>query len=96
MYRLLTYGVQRTNLNHFQTFLLTLPLILMEITILLVFTFIDPPEQTEYLGTGTKNDNLNGMTQMHNAYQQVTCEHRTNTFFITQFVFDGKQESGTI
>jgi hypothetical protein len=95
MHRLLTVGVQRTSLNHFQAFLLTIPLMFMEIIILTTFSLIDPPQQVERLGVGSStnydsNDNNSHSSIDHsNVYQQVTCEQQTNAFFITQFAFSG-------
>lgn len=71
-------GFQRSNVKYIQTLLYTLPLIGIEILILLIFTIIDPPIQTETLGFGT------GL-----GVQQVTCETKTNAFFIVQLIFDG-------
>ena len=80
MARLLTApsGFQRSQLNNTQAFLYTLPLILIEMIILTIFSIVDPPQQTELLGVGE------GI-----GVQQVTCTQQTNAFFITQVTYDG-------
>jgi hypothetical protein len=69
---------QRTNVSNFQAMLYTLPLISIEVLILTIFSFADPPRQKEELGVGI------GI-----GVQQVTCEHNSNAFFITQTTYGG-------
>jgi hypothetical protein len=71
-------GFKRTNVTNYQAFLYTLPLISIEIILLTVFALVDPPRQTEELGVGI------GI-----GVQQVTCQHRTNAFFVTQITYSG-------
>lgn len=62
----------------YELFLYTLPLIVLELAILAIFSIADPPLQTESLGVGA------GL-----GVQEITCEHTTNAFFVTQIVLDG-------
>ena len=71
-------GFQRGQINNLQAFLLTLPLVAIEILLLTIFSIVDPPQQTELLGVG---DGI--------GLQQVTCSQNSNAFFITQTIFDG-------
>jgi hypothetical protein len=59
--------------------LYTIPLILLEVIILTIFSFVDPPREWEELGVGV------GI-----GVQQITCQHQTNAFFITQITYCGK------
>jgi hypothetical protein len=72
-------GFKRSMISNFTAFLYTLPLVFVQLVMLLIFSLVDPPRQTEELGVGV------GI-----GVQQITCEHQTNAFFITQVVFDGK------
>jgi hypothetical protein len=74
---------KRKNITNFQSFLYTLPLFFVEMLILLVFSLIDPPRPTEELGVGNV-----GVGE-----QVISCQHRTDSFFITQTIFAGKYES---
>jgi hypothetical protein len=71
--------IERSKLSNVQAFVYTLPLIAIEMLLLMIFSFVDPPRQTEQLGVG---DGI--------GVQQVTCQHETEAFYITQVVFDGK------
>jgi hypothetical protein len=69
---------RQVQVTNFQAFLYTLPLVLIELFILLLFSIVDPPRQKELLGVG---DGI--------GVQQLTCTHETSSFFITQMVFNG-------
>jgi hypothetical protein len=73
-------GFKRKNITNFQSFLYTLPLFFVEMLILLIFSLVDPPRPTEELGVG----------DVGVGEQVITCQHRTNAFFITQVIFAGK------
>jgi hypothetical protein len=70
--------LHRVQVTNFQAFLYTLPLIVIELIILSLFSIVDPPRQKELLGVG---DGI--------GVQQLTCTHETSSFFITQMVFNG-------
>jgi hypothetical protein len=70
---------RRVQVTNFQAFLYTLPLVVIELFILSLFSILDPPRQKELLGVG---DGI--------GVQQITCTHETSVFFITQMIFDGK------
>jgi hypothetical protein len=55
----------------------TLPVILAQAAILLIFTFVDPPKRTEVI------ENNNGMT-----VQRAVCDHETHAFLITVLIFE--------
>jgi 7 transmembrane sweet-taste receptor of 3 GCPR len=80
MHKLLTTPNPRSRaqLNNFQAVLYTLPAIVVELLILTIFSFADPPRQTELLGVG------DGIGE-----QQISCAHRTKAFLITQCLYDG-------
>jgi hypothetical protein len=69
---------RRVQLTNYQAFLFTLPLIVVEIVILVIFSLIDPPRQTEMLGIG---DGI--------GVQSVSCGTKSNAYFYTQLAFDG-------
>lgn len=74
--------VEFTKLTNLQAWIYTLPLVIIELVILTIFTFIDPPLETEILGHGSTN--------VYYGVQHITCETETNAFFITQFIYIGK------
>jgi hypothetical protein len=76
---------RRVKISQSKAFLYTLPIVMCEIIILILFTLIDPPRPQELLGVGTRNGSI--------GVQQVTCEHHSNAFFITQFSFAGKRKT---
>jgi hypothetical protein len=70
--------MRRVQVTNIQAFLYTLPLVSIEFLILTIFSFVDPPRQTELLGVG---DGL--------GVQETACSHESNAFFITQAVANG-------
>jgi hypothetical protein len=78
MSRILTasVGFRRVKISHAQACLYTLPLVIAEIILLAIFTIVDPPYPREELGVGNDDGSI--------GVQQITCEHKTNAFFITQ------------
>jgi hypothetical protein len=71
-------GFQRKVISNFQAFLYTFPLIMIEFILLFIASMVDPPRQTEKLGVG---DGLGS--------QVVTCQQKTNIFFIIQSLYNG-------
>jgi hypothetical protein len=65
MYTLVTAsrGFVRVNVTHFQAFLYSLPICIVEFVILTIFSFVDPPRVAEVLGVG------GGF-----GMQRITCE----------------------
>lgn len=84
MYRLqkASAGFKRVNMSHLKALLVTLPIILVEVIILTIFSFIDPSQITETLGVGNNSF----------EYQQVLCEQSSNAFFIVQNSYNGKSQ----
>lgn len=80
MHHLLTAsrGFRRVNVGHRLAFLYSLPIILLELILLMIFSLIDPPRAVE-----------NIITSGSNFSQEVTCSQQNNTFFITQVIFNG-------
>jgi hypothetical protein len=71
-------SLRRKSISNTQAALYTLPMILTQVVILLIFTFVDPPQQAEQI------ENVDGV-----IVQSIVCETDTNAFFIVQIVFDG-------
>lgn len=68
--------MRRRTISHTQTFLIVLSIVLVQVIILLVFTFVDPRKQeTEFLG-----DDMN-------ASYRIVCKHKTNAFAIVQLIY---------
>ena len=70
--------VRRAAITNVQAALYTLPIMMVQAIILLIFSFVDPPVPTEYI------DNEDGFVT-----QRVVCDTNTNAFLIVQLVFDG-------
>lgn len=81
MYRLFraAAGFKRKSLTHFQAWLMTMPIAAVQLLILMIVSFVDPPRQTEYLEV-----------EGGFASQHLICEHDTNVFLAVQLTFDGK------
>ena len=77
MYKLLHAGsnFRRVTVTNCQAVLYTLPIILAEVVILTIFTFVDPSRAVEDL------PNEFGVAQ------STTCQHETKAFIITQGLF---------
>jgi hypothetical protein len=71
--------IERPALSNCTAMLYTIPLIVTQLFILIVFSIVDPTRQSEELGVG------DGV-----GIQQITCEQQRNTFLYTQLVYDGK------
>jgi hypothetical protein len=69
--------LRRKSISNTQAAVYTLPMILMQVAILITFTFVDPPQQTEQI------ENVDGV-----IVQSIVCEADTDAFFIVQLVFD--------
>ena len=68
--------MRRRTISHTQTFLIVLSIVLVQVIILLLFTFVDPRKQeTEFLG-----DDMN-------ASYKIVCKHKTNAFAIVQLIY---------
>ena len=66
---------RRVSVTNFQAMLYTLPLILVEVILLTIFSLVDPSRSVEELG------------ETFAQTQSVTCQHETNAFQITQSIF---------
>lgn len=69
-------NMERMRISHFQAFLLTWPVPTLEAILLLVFSLVDPPKQTEELNLDNEN-----------AIQTITCGFQSEAFFIAQLSF---------
>lgn len=81
MYRLVTasIGFNRVQMSHTKTFLATIPLALVEIVLLTVFSIVDPPRSTESFDISEGS-----------AVQHITCDQNSNAFFAAQLAFHGE------
>jgi hypothetical protein len=70
-------SMQRRSLSNHKAAIYTLPVIMAQAAILLIFTFVDPPKRTEV------NDNNNGM-----VVQQAVCDHKTDAYLINVLIFE--------
>jgi len=70
--------INRTSLPHTKTALMMTPFIVVEVLILLIFTFVDPSKETELI-------EQDGSTVSY----RVVCSHDTEAFFATQLVYSG-------
>lgn len=73
-----TQRVRRQNIPHSKTFFMMVPFILVEILILLIFTFVDPSKKTSIIEQYGSDI----------IYREV-CSHETAAFFWTQCVYEG-------
>jgi len=69
--------MRRVTMNHKQTALRTLPIILFQLAILVVFTIVDPPAAEESVTTDS------GVPQ-----QSIQCHYETHAFTITQVLYN--------
>jgi hypothetical protein len=70
--------MRRTSISNQTTALYTLPMILVQCIILLIFTFVDPPVSSAFI------ENIEGVIT-----QRIVCSTETDAFWITQLLFDG-------
>ena len=70
-------NMRRNAISNYQVALYTLPMIMTEVVILLISTFLDPPKQTEII------ENSDGA-----VLQRIICDSETSAFFIVQVVFE--------
>ena len=68
----------RVTINHTTAACWTLPLIVAQLLILMIFTLVDPPVSTELIETSGSS-----------MVQRIVCQTETNAFVITQGVFIG-------
>lgn len=66
MYKIVnaSQSFSRVNVSHFQAFIYSLPICIVQVLILTVFSFVDPPRVSEELGVGDGGFGL----------QQIACE----------------------
>jgi hypothetical protein len=73
--------IRRATINNTRAALYTLPMICIQVVILLVITFVDPPEPTEVIeNTGS---------QAGVMVQSIVCDTDTNALLIVQMLFEG-------
>jgi hypothetical protein len=70
-------SIRRRSISNCKAAMYTLPVILAQAAILLIFTFVDPPKRTEVI------ENNNGM-----VVQRAVCDHETHAFLITVLIFE--------
>jgi len=70
-------GFKRRGVTHKQAALYTLPIIAMEVVILLVFTFVDPPRTVEDI-------NFDSAVPVHS----IVCKHETDAAQYTELAFN--------
>lgn len=78
IYRLVGARPTRTTISHAQAARMTLPFILLQTSILLIFTFVDPNKMTETI-TNEGSD----------ITHRYVCEHDTPAFFIVMLIYEG-------
>mmetsp|Transcript_19587 Transcript_19587/g.43617 ORF Transcript_19587/g.43617 Transcript_19587/m.43617 type:complete len:347 (+) Transcript_19587:3-1043(+) len=69
---------RRVKISHFKAALYTLPIIVVQVVILTIFSVVDPRKQVESI-------DMNGADVSH----RVICAHDTNAFFVTELIFEG-------
>jgi len=69
--------IRRDEIGHVTTALYALPIILIQVVLLLIFSFVDPPVQTD------KTQVEGGIITQH-----VVCDHDTNAFTITVLIYE--------
>ncbi|KAL7473608.1 hypothetical protein ACHAXS_014068 [Conticribra weissflogii] len=69
---------KRQTITHSTTALMMVPFVLVEVMILMVFTFVDPSKMEERM----EYDNL-GVTH------RIICSHETGAFFVVQLIYQG-------
>ena len=69
---------RRRNVTNLQAMIYTLPIILAELTILTIFSFVDPSRAVENLGVADLD---------FGQVRSITCQHDSEAFFITQVAF---------
>jgi hypothetical protein len=69
--------MRRNTISNYQAALYTLPMIMTEVIILTLFTFVDPLKQTEMI------ENSDGV-----VLQRIVCDSETSAFFIVQVVYE--------
>lgn len=81
MHRLLaaSAGFKRMNVGHRKAFLYSLPIILLEAILLMMFSLVDPPRAVEDLNSGESGFGV----------QEILCAQQNNSFLITQVIFHG-------
>ena len=77
MYRLTESSYKRTTITSTTAAIYTMPLILLQIVILALFTILDPPKPSELI---TNNDK--------GVSRQIVCDSETNALFIAQVTFE--------
>jgi hypothetical protein len=75
--QLVGMSIRRKSISNCKAAMYTLPVIMAQAAILLIFTFVDPPKWTEVI------ENNNGM-----VVQRAVCDHETDAFFITVLIFE--------
>ena len=68
--------LNRAQMNNCQAWVRTLPIPLLQLGILLLFTYVDPPQAAETI-------TIEGGTPI----QSISCEHESDAYFITQGVY---------
>jgi hypothetical protein len=69
--------IRRTTISNEQAAMHTMPMILGQAVILTIFTFVDPPKQTEII------ENVDGV-----VLQRIVCDTDTDALFITELMFE--------
>eukprot|EP00529_Nitzschia_sp_RCC80_P004436 CAMPEP_0113476612 /NCGR_PEP_ID=MMETSP0014_2-20120614/19762_1 /TAXON_ID=2857 /ORGANISM="Nitzschia sp." /LENGTH=937 /DNA_ID=CAMNT_0000369641 /DNA_START=399 /DNA_END=3213 /DNA_ORIENTATION=+ /assembly_acc=CAM_ASM_000159 len=81
MYRLVGNGlvraIRRKKIDNWETAFSTLPIIVVQVALLTIFSFFDPPRAQEELHFDGSSPNLS-----------ITCGHKTSAFSITQITYD--------
>jgi len=70
---------RRVNVTNIQAMIYTLPIILAELAILTIFSFVDPSRAVENLGVADLE---------FGQVRSITCQHESQAFPITQIAFD--------
>jgi len=71
-------GLKRQKISHFKTALMMVPFILIEVAILLIFTFVDPSKETSLIEQDAST-----------VTYRVVCAHETIAFTTVQLAYEG-------
>ena len=71
-------SLRRQTISHTKTAMLMVPFILVQVMILLIFTFVDPNKETQIIEQDGSSINY-----------RVVCSHDTKAFLIVQLIYEG-------
>ena len=78
MYLLVGTGMRRRSISHTKTAMVVLLLVVIEMIILLIFTFVDPSKGTSII-----------VQDSYDVIYRHVCAHETRAFFVVQLIYEG-------